>query len=241
MPTQDRLYAAMEATWPAAAKQTLGPWTIRDGQGGGKRVSAATADGAWTPGDIAAAEAAMAKLGQPALFQVRGGEEALDAALAARGYVVVDPVTLYAIDVDDLLRDPMPGYVHYAVWEPLAIQRRIWEKGGIGPARWAVMDRVTGPKSALLTRRDMAPGGTAFVALDGDIAMIHAIEVLPEMRRKGMGALLMRKAALWARDHGAQTLALAVTRGNTGGNALYRGLGMTDVGAYHYRIKEEPR
>lgn len=228
----------MEATWPAAATRTVGPWTIRDGQGGGKRVSAATAEGGWRPEDIPVAESAMSALSQPALFQVRDGETALDHALAARGYAVVDPVTLYAVPVAGLTNTPLPGYVHYSVWEPLAIQRRIWEKGGVGPARWAVMDRVAGPKSALMTRRDMAPGGVAFVALDGDIAMVHAIEVIPAMRRKGMGAMLMRKAALWAQEQGAHHLALAVTQGNAGGNALYASLGMTAVGQYHYRLKE---
>ena len=42
--TPAELYATLEATWPPAARRRVGPWTIRDGQGGGKRVSAATAE-----------------------------------------------------------------------------------------------------------------------------------------------------------------------------------------------------
>ena len=40
-PDPAMLHAVAEATWPPAATQTLGPVTLRDGKGGGKRVSAA--------------------------------------------------------------------------------------------------------------------------------------------------------------------------------------------------------
>ena len=43
---------------------SVGPWAIRDGAGGGKRVSAATAEGDWHDADLDLAEAAMAALGQ---------------------------------------------------------------------------------------------------------------------------------------------------------------------------------
>ena len=34
--TPETIAAAMEATWPAFAVRTLGPWQLRDGKGGGK-------------------------------------------------------------------------------------------------------------------------------------------------------------------------------------------------------------
>ena len=43
--TPEHLFATMEATWPAASRRETGIWTLRDGQGGGKRVSAATTTG----------------------------------------------------------------------------------------------------------------------------------------------------------------------------------------------------
>ncbi len=73
----------------------LGPWTIRDGQGGGKRVSAATAHSAVNDDDIAQAEVAMLDLGQTPLFMIRDGDAALDKLLETRGYSVVDPVEMY--------------------------------------------------------------------------------------------------------------------------------------------------
>ena len=81
------LAEVMEATWPPASSWQFGPFTLRDGAGGGKRVSAASLDGSFTKADLDALEAAM-----PApLMLVRAGETALDAALDARGWQIVDP------------------------------------------------------------------------------------------------------------------------------------------------------
>ena len=88
-PTVHTLYAVTEATWPPAERTPAGPWMLRNGAGGGKRVSAATAEGDWHEEDLAAAETAMRMLGQDALFMIREGDEALDAALADRGYEVI--------------------------------------------------------------------------------------------------------------------------------------------------------
>ena len=64
----EAIWAAMDATWPAAETARLGPWTLRRGLGGGKRVSAASLDGDWTLPDIDDAATAMARWGQDALF-----------------------------------------------------------------------------------------------------------------------------------------------------------------------------
>ena len=57
-----------------------------------------------------------------------------------------------------------------------------------------------------------------------------------DQRRQGVGANILRKAARWAQDNGAAVLSLAVTRANTGANALYASLGMRPVDKYHYRV-----
>lgn len=62
---------AMEATWPPVAVWQTGPWTLRQGGGGGKRVAAASATGAVSEADLIGAEAAMAALGQERLFLLR--------------------------------------------------------------------------------------------------------------------------------------------------------------------------
>lgn len=234
--SETRLLAALEATWPAASARGAHGFLIREGRGGGKRVSAATATG--DAPDIDAAIAAMQDLGQPALFMIRAGETALDADLAARGLAVADPTALYAAPVSRLLAD-VPRVTVFDIWEPLAVMEEIWAEAGIGPARLAVMHRAAGPKTALFGRIENRPAGVGFLALDREVAMIHALEVRPEARRKGLARHMLRHAAAWSARHGATHLGLAVTRANKGANALYASLGMDVVGGYHYRISTE--
>ena len=235
MPDLAQLYDVIDGTWPAAETQVLGHVLLRRGDGGGQRVSAATALGPITPRDIDAAEAAMQAMEQPRLFQIRAGDTALDDLLARRGYVIVDPVNLYVAPVDAVATRRPPPVTAFCVWEPLAIQIDIWAKGGIGPRRLAVMQRAKGPKTSILGRLNDHPGGTAFVAIHDGIAMVHALEVLPHQRKQGMAGWFMRLAAFWARDNGASHLAVVCTEANTAANALYASLGMALVGQYHYR------
>lgn len=228
---QDALFAAMEATWPAARDWRLGPLCLRDGAGGGKRVSAASLEGPFAAADLDAAEAAMAE----PLFLIRPGEEALDSALAARGYRVVDPVLAYAMPVAGVA--PPERMTTFPHWPPMEIARALWADAGIGAARLAVMERAAGPKCVILGRAQDRAAGVAFVACHGDIAMLHALEVVPALRRQGSAHNILRAAAAWALDHGAVTLALVVTEANAAARGLYASLGMKLVGQYHYRQK----
>jgi GNAT superfamily N-acetyltransferase len=238
IPDVQTLYAVTEATWPPARTEVFGPVTIREGRGGGKRVSAATAARPITPEELTKAEAAMRALDQTPLFQLREGDGALDALLAAEDYEVVDPVNLYVVPVATLTVDRPPRVSTFAVWEPLEIMREIWAEGGIGPARIAVMERVTGPKTGLFGRHKDQPAATGFAAIHNGIAMVHALEVQARHRRAGMGRLMMLQAALWAQSEGAEFLAVICTKGNQGANGLYSAMGFSNVGDYHYRQKE---
>lgn len=229
------LFAVSEATWPAAARHAAGAFTVREGRGGGQRVSAATADGGWGEADIDLALAKEAALGQRPLFMVRDGEEALDAALAARGYRIKDPVNIYAAEVADLAAEPAPPMAGFTIWPPLAIMRDLWAEGGIGAERVAVMERVAGRKTAILGRSNDRASGAAFVACHGDTAMLHALHIVPDQRRQGSAVKMMRKAAHWAQDQGMSRFSVLVTAANQPANALYASLGMHIVGHYHYR------
>ena len=129
-----------------------------------------------------------------------------------------------------------PPITTFRVWPPLTIMTDLWTEGGIGPGRIEVMHRVSGPKTGILARQADRAAGCGFVAMDGRTAMVHALEVAPQLRRKGAAANMMRAAACWAQEHGAEHLALVVTAGNAAANALYSRMGMTVRGRYHYRI-----
>ncbi|NNE81530.1 MAG: GNAT family N-acetyltransferase [Silicimonas sp.] len=231
-PGQNLLFAALDATWPPARIIDRDGWRLREGLGGGQRVSAATAleDHA----DISDGERGMRALGQHPLFMVRPGEEAIDSKLAKRGYDVVDPVTLYLVPTADIAQ-AQPAAITMLSWPPLAVQRELWGQAGISEARIAVMERATEPKTAILCRSRDIPAGVVFVAIDDDIAMLHALEVSPTLQRQGLGEMAVRAVADWAQKHGARWLTLAVTQANTAANALYHKLKMEPVTSYHYR------
>ena len=233
----ETVYEVLEHTWPAASIHRAGPWLIREGKGGGQRVSAATVEAPFDEADIPQAEAAMQSLGQDPLFMLRHSDGHMDELLAARGYRRHDPVVVYAAPTA-MLAEPAPsGMAAFALWPPLSIAAQLWAEAGIGPGRLAVMERVKGAKTSILGRVNDRASGVAFVACHGKTAMLHALEVSPSQRRQGSANNIMRLAAGWAQKQGADTLCLAVTEANVPARALYASLGMDTVGTYHYRKK----
>ncbi|TGN35731.1 GNAT family N-acetyltransferase, partial [Paracoccus liaowanqingii] len=190
--------------------------------------------GPWTAGDLAAAEAQHAAWRQPPLVRAWDDEAGPKADLRTQGYVIENPTLVMEAPLALLTNRRPPPVTAFAIWPPLAIQRRIWEAGSIPPARQAVMDRVTGPKAALLGRLRDRAAGAGFVAIHGPVAMIHALEVLPAFRRQGLAGWMMRQAAFWAGDLGATRIALAVSQGNAAARATYAAMGFTVAGSYAY-------
>lgn len=232
------LFQVVDATWPAVARHAVGPWLVREGQGGGSRVSAATAEHPWTEDDIALAEAAQDRLGQDRLFMIRGQDDRLDAALAERGYRIATPVSIYEAASAGLAAEPPPPISAFPIWPMLAIQRDLWAEGGIGPARTAIMERTPAPRTTILGRSRDRAAGAAFVAIADGTAMLHALHVAPDLRRQGTAVNMMRSAAAWAQDNGAKRFSLVVETANAPASALYASLGMRIVGQYHYRIQK---
>lgn len=227
-------FACIDATWPAAAYPVAGGFTVRQGLGGGSRVSCASLNGSYGESSIDAAIALHRALGQDAKFMLRPGEDDLDRDLAARGFEVFDPVTIYAGELRHLPTDDPQ-----ACWPLPADLAAAWEQDGIGPARRAVMERTMGPKAVLSCREQGAPAALAFVATHEDTVMLHALFTVPAHRRNGLARKILAQAVGWGNTVGATTLALVVTRANTAANALYSGFGMHPVSHYHYR-REAP-
>lgn len=228
----------IEATWPAAKIASVGNWTIRDGAGGGQRVSACTINGPVDASDIAQAEAAMLALDQGLLFMIREDDLALDAMLEERGYRLHDPVVMYHCPIENLTKIAPDRLAAFPIWPPLAIINEIWTDQGIGAGRQAVMQRVKGPKTAILARQNDRAAGAAFVAIHNKTAMLHALEVVPEQRRQGVANNIMGCAAIWAQHNGATGFSVICVRENEAANRLYTSLNMENVGYYHYRIKD---
>ncbi|PYE83700.1 GNAT family N-acetyltransferase [Pseudoroseicyclus aestuarii] len=233
-PDPAALASAMAATWPPARAWSQGPVLLREGLGGGSRTSAATSHGPVAPDDIAAAEAAMRRMGQVPLFMIRASrpeDAALDDLLAQREYRTADPTVILAARVAGMAQEAGAA----CAWPPPAEAEALWLAGGIDAGRQAVMARAAGPKTVLLAPQEGRLAATGFVACAEGIAVLHALEVRRDCRRRGFGRAILAGAAGWARDRGAAWLAMAVTRANAGALALYRSAGLAEVGGYHYR------
>lgn len=229
--------AIIDACWPAERYLVAGPWTLRVSPGAGGRVNAISGDASDA---IALAEAAARGQGQVPSFVVFPGQDALDAALAARGYRVADRVRLWTGEAAALAGDPLPYATAFDLWPPLAIMRDIWAEGGhVGPARQAVMARAARPR-AILARIDDRAAGCAFAAAHGDTAMLSAVEVLARFRRRGAAGLMLRAAAHWAASAGCARLALVAGYDNDAANAAYARHGMREAAGYHYRRAPDP-
>jgi GNAT superfamily N-acetyltransferase len=227
LPDIQSLYDATDATWPSASATSQGGWVIKNGAGGGKRVSAALQTD--PSANIDHAEQAMQAIGQDCLFQIRTDEDALDTALASRGYDLIDRVVLLVAPLPELARSTS----FQSTDTPNTALKQIWADGGIGPARFDVMNRATCPKSII----HIDDRAVAYVGIHNGICMAHAVEVSKNHRRQGLGKQIMHEAAGWADQHGAEFMAVITVMDNIAARTLYQNLGMAEVGHYHYRIK----
>lgn len=234
------LMPVLAATWPASETQTVGRFTVPASDPGGNRVSAARLTDASattaTAEDVAKACDAMRAQGRAPLFQVLDHQTPLSDLLDAQGYTARDHTDAMVIRAADLAATP-PPVTAFTIWPPLAIQTELWEAGGITAPRRAIMARATCPKTSLFGRITDKPAGAAFIGVHGDIAMLHALEIAPIGRRKGLATHMMRTAAKWAAESEATWLTILVTQQNDAAWGLYASLGLKPVGTYHYREK----
>ena len=233
-PGQTELFEAVDTTWAPLAIHDYHGWLIREGAGGGQRVSSATQI-LGTPGaTIKAAEKKMASLRQNPLFMIKATDNDLDIELAALGYKIVDPVAILIARIDNL-QEMKSGQDHRIarLVAPDNNAKSIWATGGIDHNRLNVMKRVAAPKITLSANNK----GVAFVVTHDNIAMVHAVEVAKSHRRKGVANALMYEACHWAREMGCKWISVLTVRQNIPAIKLYKSLEMVEAAAYHYRIK----
>ena len=166
---------ALDVTWPAAFKSTVPGFSIREGKGGGQRVSAATTIGSFHTTQIGPAENAMRALGQDPLFMVRPGDGLMATHLEELGYVKKDTTLLYAIPTTEIAATKPPPITSFQVWPPLAAQREVWAEGGTHAARLAIMKRADCPKTTFLGRVNDRPAASAFAGVAHNCTMLLSL------------------------------------------------------------------
>jgi len=230
-------WRASDLCWPPIRKKTVGPWVIREGGGGGRRVSSTTPIGDYSKEDILLAEREMQALGQPNIFQIRNKDEDLDILLKEKGYSLVDKTVIYTGNIVEISGLRVPPVTTFNVWPYLSIMKSIWEKGGITDARLSVMRRCNVRKTAILGRIENKAAGCAFISQSEGVSIIQSVFVLPQYRRKGLSRYIISEAAKWGVGEGTSYLALMTSKYNRKARNLYDGLGMKMIDTYHYRVK----
>ena len=222
---QSEYFKAIDQTWPAAKYIENDNWLFREGRGGGKRVSAASALNANASVEVALKQ--FNDFNKRPLFMLKDGDRAIDEALAKLDFAIIDPVDVMAIGVDNS-DDDIEKFCHDA---PTKIAKEIWAEGGIEKPRLDVMARAKCAKTYL----QIDNGAVAFAAIWNEIAMVHALEVQRSARRQGMGKRMMQIALTWAEGQGARELVVLTVKANKPAQQLYRNMGFRDVAHYHYR------
>ncbi|GHA48150.1 N-acetyltransferase [Amylibacter ulvae] len=226
-PDIETLYDAIDATWAPFEMREENGWIIREGRGGGKRVSAATQTEA--NASIENAERAMDALEQQRMFMIRAGFPTLEIQLARRQYSILDATLIMACETTKIAaKHPVD-----ISQDPSKTQAEIWAAGGVNSERLDVMRRVSVPKACLSIQNKAA----AFAAIHDGVCMVHCVEVIESMRRQGLGKQIMQAVAEWAAQNKAHTVCILVVAANHGAKTMYEKMGLVEVGKYHYRIK----
>lgn len=240
--------------WRALATEQLGDWLLRAGDGFTGRANSVLLLG--SPG-IALSEAVehvgawYAAHGLPAMFQVPLPDSAAtDRWLAERGWttgndvrmLVADleplldsgawaprPVTQsrqpWAVQVDDRPDEPWLACYHYRGGDLPGNARTVIENGDrLG---FASVRSTADPTQVLAIARG---------SVDRRWLGVTAVEVTPDLRRRGLARVLLEALARWAGALGAHSCYLQVAADNAPALALYARAGFVDHHRYHYRL-----
>lgn len=235
----EELAGVCARAWVPLESEPLGEWTLRAAGGFTRRANSVLPLGdPGTPLDDALARVTSwyARRGLPAYVQTATGaagtQELLCAELEDRGWVreVSAEVRVGALaavgdlEVDEsvlagvrLTRTPDEEW--------LSLYGRVKDPGT------AVRVLAAGPSVWFAALPGRAIGR---VVVDGRWAGFAAVEVDPEHRRRGLASAVMAALARRALEEGASAAWLQVESDNTGGRALYEGMGFGTHHSYHH-------
>jgi ribosomal protein S18 acetylase RimI-like enzyme len=236
------------AGWPAPDTRWLGRWLLRAAEGfTGRANSVLPLGDPGRPLDQALAEVA-------AWYGERGlssrvvipvpAREALDAALAVRGWTIYNPTQVLTADVEVTLRtlperpDLPPVTVEDTLSDDWIGAYHYRGGGGLPQVGRAILTGSRQPGFAVVRA-----GGTAGPVLaigrasvdDGWVG-VTAVEVDPGHRRRGLAGHVLRELLRWAADLAATSAYLQVAEENEAALALYHRLGFAPHHRYHYRL-----
>ena len=246
---RDRLLAiegAAVRAWPAGETCDVDGWLWRYSGGGSQRANSVSAlyyRGADVERTIDEIEELYRVRRAPVRFQVGfplSQPEDLDARLAARGYVIHDPVTTLvkpieavAMPASVILRDaPSEGWSEVYL-SNVSPDRR--------PFAAAILARVPAPRVFAEARGESGVVATALGVLHEGAVIAECVGTAASARRQGAASAVMRALEAWGVAQDARTIGLQAVTTNAPAQGLYAALGYTAAGTYHYRFLGETR
>ncbi|PGH42669.1 Acetyltransferase (GNAT) family protein [Micromonospora sediminicola] len=240
------LEVAADEAWPAPVRGRLGDWRLRSAAGWTGRANSALPIGdpdRPLPAALDAVQRWYADRGQPALVNTPLPLAApVGAELDARGWTSRPPVLVQTVPLATLTAPDADAAPERRVtladapaddWLAVAADR----KGGLPAEARHVLTAVARVRFAEL-RVDgrLLAVGRGTVTGEGRWFGVSLLEVLPEARRQGFAAAVVRALAGWAAAEGASRAFLQVEQRNVGAVALYRRLGFTTHHTYLTRV-----
>lgn len=243
------LEAVAALGWRAGRTARLGDWLLRADHGFTGRANSVLPLG--DPGRPL--EAALDEVGRwyrqhdlPARFQVPLPLAAeVDDGLHRRGWGVSPPVRVLVADLGDLAEPASPASPAGPGLPPVVVAGHPdagwlaayhYRGAPLPPHAHAVLVRGDTLGFAAARSADGAVLGIARGSVDRGWLGVTAVEVAPEVRRRGLGRALLRALARWAVTRGAHAVYLQVAEENAAGVALYLSEGFVDHHRYHYRL-----
>ena len=191
---------------------------------------------------IARCESLYAAQGLPPLFRIveRAETRQIDAALAERGYHVLDRSLVLVCDIDDFRAAAAAGAAVRTVelddWLPL-----YYELSNANvqtqPAHRRILTQSRVPYLLAAVFTGDKPVACGMGALDGSFLGFFDIVTHPDYRGQGYGTQLMGGLVAWAQGKGALTLYLQVVEQNLAARRFYEKLGFHLAYTYWYRIR----
>ncbi|MCZ7477479.1 GNAT family N-acetyltransferase [Micromonospora sp. WMMC273] len=243
------LELAADEAWPAPVRGRLGDWRLRWADGWTGRANSALPVGdpdRPLPAALDAVQRWYAERGGPALVNTPLPLAApVGAELDARGWTSRPPVLVQTVPLRTLTAAPLPGDASAGAppvtladapaddWLAIAAGR----KGGLPDAARQVLTGTPRVRFAEL-REDgrLLAVGRGTVTGEGRWLGVSLLETVPQARRRGLAAAVVRALAGWGAAEGATHAFLQVEQSNTGAVALYRGLGFTTHHTYLTRV-----
>ncbi len=244
---RERLLAIERAAvraWPAGETRDVDGWLWRYSGGGSQRANSVSAlhyRGTDAERTIDEIEHLFRERGAPVRFQVGfplSEPDDLDARLAARGYVIHDPVTTLVKPVAAIA---MPDHVALGAspsesWLQVYLSNITPDRR---PFAAAILARVPAPCIFAEVRRKGETMATALGVLHEGAVIAECVGTAVSARRQGAASAVMIALEAWGAAQDARTIGLQAVSTNMPAQGLYAALGYTAAGTYHYRYREK--